>query len=208
MSRILVTLSLAALSLLTPAHGQSALQLQRWDAAMVSPRRAHEVTRICQRIETARSRYQAVQRETSVPWHVIAGLHNMEASGSFKCHLHEGSPLTARTRYIPKGRPKTGTPPFTWEESATDALRYDHMDSVAWSDLAAALYACERYNGTGYLRHHPETPTPYLWAGTSIERSGKYVADGVWSSTARSSQIGIAAIWKELIIRKTLTLTH
>jgi lysozyme family protein len=186
--------------------GQNAVQVERWQAARVEPRRAREVAVICDRIAGVRPRYEAVQRAACVPWHVIAGLHNMEASGSFRCHLHEGSPLTARTRYVPKGRPLAGKPPFTWEESAVDALLYDRMDRVAWQDIGAALYACERYNGTGYLRHHPETPTPYLWAGTSIERPGKYVADGVWSPTARSSQIGIAAIWKTMITRKILTI--
>ena len=98
-----------------------------------------------------------------------------------------------------------GKPPFTWEFSATDALTFDNLQSVRWPSLDAALYACERYNGTGYLRNHPETPTPYLWAGTSVARPGKYVADGKWSSTARSSQIGIAAIWKILESRKLIT---
>jgi lysozyme family protein len=203
LSRILGSLILVLLGLvfLTCIASADDLQTRRWAAAIVEPRRAREASLICDRILARQNRYQSVQRATWVPWHVIAGLHNMEASGSFNCHLHEGSPLTARTRYVPKGRPLAGKPPFTWEESAVDALLYDRMDCVDWQHIGTSLEACERYNGTGYLRHHPETPTPYLWAGTSIERPGKYVADGVWSSTARSSQIGIAAIWKTLIAR-------
>lgn len=196
---------LLALALIVCAHGQT-LQLDRWKAATVDPLHAFEAKQIANRILANRARYDAVEQASMVPWHVIAALHNMESGGSFRHHLHEGSPLAGRTRYVPKGRPVKGSPPFKWEVSAADALAYDNMASVYWRSLDCTLYACERYNGTGYLRNHPETPTPYLWAGTSIERPGKYVADGKWSSTARSSQIGIAALWKVLEARGVLNL--
>ena len=122
----------------------------------------------------------------------------MEASGNFGCHLHEGSSLKFRTRYVPVGRPKTGNPPFTWEYSAEDALAYDKMGSKNWSSLSATLEACEFYNGSGYARYHPETPSQYLWAFSSIARPGRYVADGKWSSTGVSQQPGIAVIWKTM----------
>lgn len=186
-------------------HGQG-LQVSRWTAAGLQPRREHEARQIVGRIMANASRYRVVSRESSVPWHVIAGLHNMESGGSFRCHLHEGSPLTGRTRDIPKGRPVTGKPPFAWEESALDALRYDRMESVRWGSLEQSLAACERYNGTGYLKWHPSVPTPYLWAGTTIETAGKYTSDGKWSPTARSSQIGIAALWKLMQASRSITL--
>jgi lysozyme family protein len=180
------------------------VQEPRWEAAQPTARHRAQVSRIADRILAHRARYESVDSHTNVPWYVIAALHNMESSGSFRHHLHEGSPLSGRTRYIPKGRPTTGTPPFTWEASATDALRYDRMGSVRWSHLTHTLYAAERYNGTGYLRYHPEVPSPYLWSGTTLYTRGKYIADGKWSSTAVSSQIGCAAIWKELQHRKIL----
>jgi lysozyme family protein len=195
-------LLLAALSVSCVLGGT--LQENLWEKATVSPAKAHEARRIVDRIMAAKARYEAVDADTNVPWYVIAGLHNMESGGSFRHHLHEGSPLTRRTRYVPKGRPKTGSPPFKWEYSAKDALLYDRLDRVDWSRLHDTLYACERYNGTGYLRYHPSTPSPYLWAGTSVERPGKYVADGKWSSTARSSQLGISAVWKTMEARKIL----
>jgi lysozyme family protein len=193
----------------TPASAPASppsLQESRWKAAKVRPERVKQVESIAARILRSRGRYEAVAKDAGVPWFVIAGLHNMEASGSFSKHLHEGSPLTGRTRWVPKGRPLTGTPPFTWEFSAVDALRYDRMDSVNWQSLDAALYACERYNGTGYLKYHPEVPTPYLWSHTTIYTRGKYIADGKWSSTAISAQTGIAAIWKRLESQKAITL--
>lgn len=175
-----------------------ALQVKRWQSASIPQHKRHAVAVVAKRIIQHRERYEAVAKRTGVPWFTIAGLHNMEASGSFAKHLHEGSPLSSRTRWVPKGRPKTGAPPFTWEYSAEDAMNYDRMSQKNWARLGPALSACELYNGDGYRKYHPSTPTPYLWACTSVERPGKYVADGKWSSTARSAQIGIAAVWKQL----------
>jgi lysozyme family protein len=189
---------LACLILLLASLGAETLQEARWSQAKVSAKDVRAIDRSIDRIISNRSRYTKVDKDTDVPWYVIAGLHNMESSGSFRHHLHEGSPLTARTKWVPKGRPKTGSPPFTWEYSSKDALLYDKMNAVYWASLDKTLYACERYNGTGYLRYHTDVPTPYLWSGTSIYSRGKYVADGKWSSTAKSGQIGISAIWKRM----------
>lgn len=203
---VLLFLVLPCLAL-TPAH--DALQVKRWQGSSVQSYRAHEVRAICDRIQRNMARYKATEAKTGVPWYVTAGLHNMESGGSFYCHLHEGSSLKARTRDVPKGRPKTGTPPFTWEFSAVDALTFDSMGKKNWSKLGPALSACEGYNGWGMMKYHPTTATPYLWSGMigsdGVGKPGKYVADGKYSSTARSSQIGIAAIWKELERRKIIT---
>jgi lysozyme family protein len=196
------------LCILAPVAGayenESDLRVQRWLKAYVPARHKPAVDKVVRRILLNQKRYKAVDAKTGVPWYVIAGLHNMESSGSFRHHLHEGSPLSRRTRWVPKGRPKTGSPPFTWEYSAYDALRYDNMGSKRWAYLFDTLWAVECYNGTGYWRYHRSTPTQYLYAKTSIERAGKYVSDGKWSSTARSKQIGVAAIWKRMQDKKVL----
>lgn len=181
------------------AADQAALNAQRWEQSSIPKHRLHEAQVIAQRIERNRARYESVSKSTGVPWHVIASLHNMEASGDFTKHLHEGSSLKFRTKYVPKGRPlPPANPPFSWEFSATDALMFDKMYLKRWWLLGEALTACEYYNGSGYAKYHPETPSPYLWAATTVERPGKYVADGKWSPTARSAQVGVAAIWKVL----------
>jgi len=185
-------------------ENESDLRVQRWLQAYVPTHHKPAVDKAVRRIMLHKARYKAVDAKTDVPWYVIAGLHNMESSGSFRHHLHEGSPLTRRTRWVPKGRPKTGSPPFTWEYSAYDALKYDNMDDVRWSHLFDTLWAVQRYNGTGYWRYHRSTPSPYLYAKTSIERAGKYISDGKWSSTARSKQIGVAAIWKRMQDKRVL----
>lgn len=195
---------LVILALVSPSTLANQLQEDRWAKAKLRPEKLGEVTRIVERIHANRSRYAEVAKKTGVPAHVIASLHNMEASGSFQKHLHEGSPLTTRTRWVPKGRPTWGKPPFRWEDSAADALYYDRMERVQWGDLGKALYACEAYNGTGYLRYHPDVPTPYLWSGTTLYVRGKYTVDGKWDRMAVSQQIGVAAIWKRMIQRGEL----
>lgn len=190
----------------TAAQSHDQLQVARWRAAYVLPHRVKAVSMVADRIVSFRSRYKAVGSVTGVPWGVLASLHNMEASGSFSKHLHEGSSLQWRTRWIPKGRPKTGNPPFTWEYSAIDAMQYDNMGARDWARLGPLLTAVENYNGSGYRRFHPTTPSPYLWSFSSVERPGKYVADGKWSSTARSGQVGVVPILKELERRGEINL--
>lgn len=189
----------ATLCAATKPAGHDAVNAARYASATIPKHRLHEVKIIVARINKNLSRYQAVAAKTDVPAHVIGALHNMEAGGDFTRHLHEGSSLRWRTRDVPKGRPlPPAQPPFTWEFSATDALVYDRMGAKNWLEIGPALSAAEGYNGWGYAAFHKVTPSPYLWAGTSVERAGKYVADGKWSSTARSGQIGVAAIWKLL----------
>ena len=194
---LLLLLCLPCFAAKKPA-GHDLVNAQRWASASIPKHRLHEVQVITSRIKANRARYEAVSKQCGVPWHIIASLHNMEASGNFTKHLHEGSSLKWRTKWIPKGRPTTGSPPFTWEYSANDAMVYDRMDQKNWKQTGPALSACEGYNGWGYAAFHSSTPSPYLWAGTTVERAGKYVADGKWSSTARSGQIGVAALWKLL----------
>lgn len=142
------------------------------------------------------SRYHQVEDKTGVPWQVIAALHHREASGSFRCHLHNGDSLDARTVHIPRGRPIVGQPPFSWEYSAADALNMKNLREVDWDNLDEALDAIERYNGLGYRRKG--LPSPYLWAGTNIYKGGKYVADGKYDPSAIDKQPGCVGILKGL----------
>lgn len=159
-----------------------------------------------------RAKYEALERarRNGVPWPIIAGLHERESSGSFARHLHEGSPLTARTRYVPKGRPRAGAPPFTWEESAVDALYIlkDLENAVGdwWRDVGPAVDQIERYNGLGYRRHHPEVGvSPYLASGSNLYTRGKYVADGRFSAAAVDKQLGVLTLLRRMADRGLLT---
>lgn len=145
-----------------------------------------------------RERYEAVDRATGVPWDFVAALHMLEAGGRWDRHLHNGDPLTSRTVHVPAGRPLRGSPPFSWHESAIDAMEVMRLDEVREWSTARKLYEAERYNGFGYRLYHPDVRSPYLWGGTTHYRRGKYVADGKWSASARSKQTGVAVYLRVL----------
>lgn len=144
-------------------------------------------------------RYQKVESATKVPASVIAVIHNRESDADFATHLHNGDSLKRRTFHVPAGRPVIGDPPFTWEESAVDALRLDGLSLAGKWTVEQALFMLEGYNGWGYRQYHPETDSPYLWAGTNIQDPGKYVADGKFNRSAFDTQLGCApllgALW-------------
>lgn len=167
-----------------------------WHGAIVDPAWRSTLSWYVQAARKNEGRYRIVQERTGVPWQVVAAIHGMEAGFSFTKHLHNGDPLTARTVQVPRGRPSTGTPPFSWVESAVDALIYDNLDDVDWDDLSAALDAIERYNGIGYRKRGINTP--YLWSGTQHYKAGKFVRDGVFDARAVSKQLGVAPLLKEL----------
>src|SRR5690606_34802229 len=90
------------------------------------------VENIIEKILNNKVRYKKAGAPLQIPWYFIAVIHNMESGLSFKGHFHNGDPLTSRTRNVPAGRPVKNSPPFTWEESADDALRYQKIDK--WKD--------------------------------------------------------------------------
>src|SRR5688572_29442538 len=93
-----------------------------FNACAIRPGRVQLVEAIIGRLIARKERYRTAGDELGTPWFFVAVIHNMEASLDFDTHLHNGDPLTARTVQVPAGRPKSGMPPFTWEESASDAL--------------------------------------------------------------------------------------
>jgi lysozyme family protein len=169
-----------------------------FDACRIRPERLSDVDALAGRIAAARSRYEAVERMLGVPWYVVGVVHCMECGLDFTRHLHNGDPLTARTVRVPAGRPALGSPPFAWEDSATDALRLRGLDR--WSDwsVGGALYQLEGYNGWGYRLYHPRVGTPYLWSFSNQYTSGKYVADGRWSADTMSKQCGAAVLLRRM----------
>jgi lysozyme family protein len=175
-----------------------------FDSCQVKPAKSEQVDKALSRLIANEDRYAAVGGRFGIPWSVVAMLHNMECSQDFRQHLHNGDPLTRRTTRVPAGRPANPDPPYTWEISASDALVYDGL--TTWQDwsIPGVLYCLERYNGWGYRRHHPEVKSPYLWSGSNHYTSGKYVADGTWSNSAVSGQIGAATMLRRLAERDAL----
>jgi lysozyme family protein len=176
-----------------------------WGAAEVRGERLVEVTSAEQRIVQGMPRYKAVADVIGCPWWAIGIIHGLECSWSFAKHLHNGDPLGAPTTRVPAGRPSgwmsLSSGERTWERSAEDALRRLGWDKVPVWTIPELLYRLETYNGMGYRLYHPDVPTPYLWAGTTVYTSGKYASDGKFDPTLVSRQIGAAALIKRLHAR-------
>nr|QIP10973.1 hypothetical protein HAV00_20820 [Bradyrhizobium symbiodeficiens] len=166
---------------------------RRWSNA--SPTRKAEAANIALRLYKAKARYQAVERETGVPWPAIAVIHERESSQDWRASLAQGDPWSRVSVHVPAGR----GPFASWEAAAIDALvkcppyLARHRD---WS-IAAALTALETYNGIGYAARG--LPSPYLWSGTNQYRAGKYVRDGVYDPGKVDPQLGCAALMVALM---------
>ena len=169
-----------------------------FNSCVIRQERVSAVEATITNLITNRNRYQNVSDMQGIPWSFVAVIHNMEANLDFARHLHNGDPLTARTVQVPAGRPKQGNPPFTWEESAADALSMRGLNAQKDWSLSGTLYQLERYNGWGYRQFHPNVLTPYLWSYSNNYTSGKYVADGTWSDTAVSRQCGSAVLLRRM----------
>ena len=148
------------------------------------------------------SRYREVSlRVNRMPWAMVGVIHAMECCFNFAGHLHNGDPLTDRTKHVPSGQPQRGTPPFSWEDSAIDALAQEGFDTVTDWSIPHMLYLLEKYNGFGYRKM--ARPTPYLWSFSNLYEKGKYVADGRFDPQTISKQCGAAVMIKALLEKGT-----
>ena len=148
------------------------------------------------------SRYREVGlRLNRVPWAMVGVIHGMECGFNFTCHLHNGDPLTNRTKHVPAGQPQTGTPPYSWENSAMDALTREGLNTVTDWSIPHMLYLLEKFNGFGYRKMGK--PTPYLWSFSKLYEKGKYVADGRFDPEAVSKQCGAAVMIRALVDKGT-----
>ena len=161
-----------------------------------------EVQDICDTILANKARYEAIATATKVPWFMVAAIHNMEGGLNFNTHLHNGDPLRARTVNVPAGRPKSGSPPFTFEESAIDALAFDNVGVNLEPSFAGICFKLEGFNGFGSRNHGIHTP--YLWSFSNQYAKGKFVSDGVFDPDAVSKQCGAAVILLRLLQMKAI----
>ena len=159
-------------------------------------KQVQSVQTITERIIDYKIRYIAAGLSSFVPWWFIGIVHMLECGGRFDRHLHNGDSLQRKTTHVPAGRPVLGYPPYSWESSAKDALAMQGLTRIHKWTIARSLYEFERYNGFGYRRRGIESP--YLWSCSQHYTKGKYIADGRYSSTAVSKQVGAAVIMRRL----------
>ena len=139
-------------------------------------------------IAANKDKYALVELVTKVPWYFVGIVHSLEANLSFARHLHNGDPLTAQTVNVPAGRPPYHEGPFSWDESACDALEIKKLHQVSSWTIERIAFELERYNGFGYVSK--PIYSPYLWCYTNNYSKGKFVSDGVYNPDAISKQCG------------------
>lgn len=161
-----------------------------WDEAIIKSRYKAIADRYIKDVwEKNNSIYRKVSERVGIPAEVIFAIHYRESDCRFNRHLHNGDPLTDRTVRHPAGRPKTGNPPFTWEESAIDALSLFYYRPKVWDKLGI-LEFCERYNGVGYRRY--DVYSPYVYAGTQYYEKGLFVEEYInnrWVSVFKEDKV-------------------
>lgn len=167
-----------------------------FDTCTIKPARYKAVDNCVQAISRSRTIYEPIAAATGVPWYVVGIIHKMECDCDFKKHLHNGDPLTARTIQVPKGYPKSGNPPFSFYDSAVDALKLTGV--TKWTDwsIGGTLYFFEKYNGFGY--RSKGIYTPYLWSFSNHYSKGKFIKDGLYDPEAVSAQVGTAVILRRM----------
>lgn len=168
--------------------------LQRWNAMHIPASNGPAFKKAADLITAGKERYQAVEKETGVPWQVIGVIHLREGNCDFGTYLGNGQPLSRKTTIVPKGR----GPFATWEEGAVDALKNAPPKTASnkdWS-IGGTLDKLEEYNGLGY--RNMGIPSPYLWAGTDQYVKGKYISDHNFDPEAVDKQLGCAGVLKFL----------
>jgi lysozyme family protein len=136
-------------------------------------------------------KYRSVQSKLGTPWFFVGALHMREAGCDFRGVLHNGENIIGtgrKTKLVPAGR----GPFSTWEEAAIDALMIKGYDKIRDWSPARMGYEAERFNGFGYTARGVNSP--YVWAGSNHEQTGKYVADHVWDKNFDDPQIGVMTV--------------
>lgn len=194
-------LFLLAILLAVTAHAAipNVDQAARWRGATISPKRRMALDVAVAMYQRNQYRYEAIadMKPGTVPPQVLFCLHLRESDCNFKCSPAQGDPLTRRSTHVPRGRIPDKEPPYSFQESAADSyFNVDRLDLKNWKTVKGTLDACTGFNGWG--PEYKGVPSSYVWGATSVQRPGKYVRDGVWSSTAVDSQLGVAALLKAM----------
>lgn len=168
-----------------------------WASMSVKSTRAAAIDTVARRILKNKKRYEAVAAKARVPWCLIGVLHYRESNLNFAKHLHNGDSLKKKTWRVPAGRPLKGDGPFTWEESALDALAMKGLHKIGSWPVERMIYEIERYNGFGY-RYQSAGLSPYVWGGSNHYSRGKFVKDGVLDRKFVDPQLGCVPLLKRL----------
>jgi lysozyme family protein len=170
---------------------------KRWVAMLINNSALIGLDRVAKRLVAAKETYQKVEAKTGVPWPVIAVIHEREASQKWTANLAQGDRWDRKSTHIPRGQ----GPFSSWEAAAVNALKNSSpyiARNEDWS-IGNTLAKLEEYNGLGYSRIG--RPSPYIWSKSNQYIRGKYIKDGVYSSTTVDIQNGCAPLLARMIRR-------
>jgi lysozyme family protein len=179
---------------------------RKWDKMVIDENKLDAFNSAADRIISHKNDYIDIEKETNVPWYFIGLLHLRESNLNFKTHLHNGDPLSARTRHVPAGRPREGSPPFSFKSSAIDALKMKGYDTINDWTIERIAFCLEKYNGFGYRAKNVESP--YLWSWTDQYSIGKFVADHVFDPTVYDKQLGCMGVLKCIFDKQNINIAR
>ena len=169
---------------------------KRWGAMRVDQSKVGLIDRVARRLvaSDAKSRYRHLERQTGVPWPVVAVIHEREAAQRWDRSIAQGDPWNRVSTHVPKGR----GPFASFVAAAIDALTKCAPFAARWKNwtYGGAITLLIMYNGLGYDRRG--LPSPYAWAGSNQYARGKYVADGVFDPNEVDRQLGCAPLLKRM----------
>jgi lysozyme family protein len=190
------------------------LNADRWRTMKVDPTRAAKFTAIAKTLcaPENKARFHAVTDALvakgfhAVPWWFIAVVAYREYGGPprWDRQLGQGDPLNAVSRNEPAGRgpfldhPGDDIHNNAWLRCALDALIDCGPHAALWGDWTpgGVLTLWEEYNGLGYASRG--VPSAYVWSGSDVYSSGKYVADHVYRADVKDVQEGCAPILRAM----------
>lgn len=161
-----------------------------------------------------KARYLEVEKQTKVPWPMLAVIHRREGDSNFNTYLGNGQSLSRVTTEVPEGR----GPFSSFLAGCVDACAIDGLSAVQqssdvwilgqqWSSwpIEKQLYFCTKFNGWGYW---PDLG-PYILGGTTAQKIGKYVRDHVYDPTVWDTQPGCMPIlWMIGFLDPTVKFTR
>lgn len=169
----------------------------------IDPELDESVSQFKEVYDKNRSRYVRLAKQMGIPPELLAVIHYREEDndyleGKFNVYLHNGETLGSVTIKDPKGKLF-----YDFDEAALDAM-YDQRSKLRMlgityetRDMTAMLCFLETYNGKGYYNH--QHVNPYLYSGTNVYVSGKYVSDGVYDPETVDKQIGCYVLLDALL---------
>lgn len=180
------------------AHPFSELRAEyEHNLSIIRVTKVDEVDHIARRLlrGDAVAQYSAVQKALGIPIAVQATICERESGADFSRSPAQGDRWDRVSTHVPRGK----GPYDSWYEAAVDSFHnVDRLDenSHPWS-MPYACWKWEAFNGFGYRMHGKRSP--YVYGGTNLQQSGKYVSDGNFDPGVMDIQIGTVPVALRMI---------